>query len=94
MKVPSENSSEDHVKMICSTAHKPVGARAVTSAAEEPVLPPVPKLKPQSEDEGGDKAGGQGDIQPVGHDYVEEVGKLQQSSPTRSHASFPPSRST
>ncbi|XP_011472887.1 zinc finger RNA-binding protein isoform X2 [Oryzias latipes] len=55
---------------MSAAAHKPVGARAVTSAAEEPVLPPVPKLKPQSEDEG---AGGQGDIQPVGHDYVEEV---------------------
>lgn len=70
--------------MIRFTAHKPIGAPAATSAAalvpvkaEEPVLvlPPVQKVKPQSEDEGGDRAGGQGDIQPVGHDYVEEVGK-------------------
>uniref|UniRef100_A0A3B3DGN6 Zinc finger RNA-binding protein-like n=1 Tax=Oryzias melastigma TaxID=30732 RepID=A0A3B3DGN6_ORYME len=68
--------------MIRFTAHKPIGAPAATSAAalvpvkaEEPVLvlPPVQKVKPQSEDEGGDRAGGQGDIQPVGHDYVEEV---------------------
>ncbi|XP_024134467.1 zinc finger RNA-binding protein isoform X5 [Oryzias melastigma] len=67
---------------MSAAAHKPIGAPAATSAAalvpvkaEEPVLvlPPVQKVKPQSEDEGGDRAGGQGDIQPVGHDYVEEV---------------------
>lgn len=41
---------------------------------EEPAQPSVQKMEPQSEDEDGDRAGGQGDIQPVGHDYVEEVG--------------------
>lgn len=31
------------------------------------------KVDPVSDGEDGDKAGCQGDIQPVGHDYVEEV---------------------
>uniref|UniRef100_A0A3Q4HPZ2 Zinc finger RNA binding protein 2 n=1 Tax=Neolamprologus brichardi TaxID=32507 RepID=A0A3Q4HPZ2_NEOBR len=57
-------------------------AAAATSAApvmvaaakvEEHAQPSVQKMDPQSEDEDGDRAGGQGDIQPVGHDYVEEV---------------------
>lgn len=40
---------------------------------EEPVQLSVQKMEPQTEDERSDQAGGQGDIQPVGHDYVEEV---------------------
>lgn len=50
-------------------------APAVVVAAprvEEPMQQPLQKMDPQSEDE-DDRAGGQGDIQPVGHDYVEEV---------------------
>uniref|UniRef100_A0A672HMQ4 Zinc finger RNA-binding protein n=1 Tax=Salarias fasciatus TaxID=181472 RepID=A0A672HMQ4_SALFA len=43
------------------------------SKITEPVQPLVQRMEPQSEDEDGDRAGGQGDIQPVGHDYVEEV---------------------
>lgn len=51
-------------------------AAAVTVAAkvEAPMLQSVQKMEPQSDDEDGDRAGNQGDIQPVGHDYVEEVG--------------------
>lgn len=72
--------------MPCFTANKPAStpaAAAATAAApvvvaaakvEEPAQPSVQKMEPQSEDEDGDRAGGQGDIQPVGHDYVEEVG--------------------
>ncbi|XP_051803202.1 zinc finger RNA-binding protein isoform X5 [Acanthochromis polyacanthus] len=56
-------------------AAAPAPASAVVAAAakqEEPVQLSVQKMEPQSEDEDGDRAGGQGDIQPVGHDYVEE----------------------
>ncbi|XP_077082097.1 zinc finger RNA-binding protein isoform X2 [Siphateles boraxobius] len=46
-----------------------IGSRASTAA---PVK--MEEVKPSSsEDEDGDGAGAQGDIQPVGHDYVEEV---------------------
>lgn len=31
------------------------------------------KIEPLSDNEDSDRSGGQGDIQPVGHDYVEEV---------------------
>uniref|UniRef100_G3P933 Zinc finger RNA-binding protein n=1 Tax=Gasterosteus aculeatus aculeatus TaxID=481459 RepID=G3P933_GASAC len=51
-------------------------AAAVVAAApkvEEPIQHPVQRMDPQSDDEDCDRAGGQGDIQPVGHDYVEEV---------------------
>nr|XP_057928558.1 zinc finger RNA-binding protein [Doryrhamphus excisus] len=66
---------------ITLTSNKPASSPASVTTAlamavkvEEPVQPPpVVKAEPQSEDEDGDKAGGQGDIQPVGHDYVEEV---------------------
>lgn len=34
----------------------------------------TPRPEPASEDEEGDGAGAAGDVQPVGHDYVEEVG--------------------
>ncbi|XP_031599280.1 zinc finger RNA-binding protein isoform X4 [Oreochromis aureus] len=53
-----------------ATAAAPV---VVAAKVEEPAQPSVQKMEPQSEDEDGDRAGGQGDIQPVGHDYVEEV---------------------
>lgn len=43
----------------------------VPAKVEEPM-----QQSPQSEDEDGDRAGGQSDIQPVGHDYVEEVGRI------------------
>uniref|UniRef100_A0A3P8RS88 Zinc finger RNA-binding protein n=1 Tax=Amphiprion percula TaxID=161767 RepID=A0A3P8RS88_AMPPE len=46
---------------------------AAAAKQEEPAQLSVQKMEPQSEDEDGDRAGGQGDIQPVGHDYVEEV---------------------
>lgn len=63
----------------CFTAYKPTSAPATSAAAPvaakvlEPVQPSVQKMEPLSEDERGDRAGGQGDVQPVGHDYVEEV---------------------
>lgn len=66
--------------MTSFTASKPISAPAapatvavVTAKAEESVQPSVQKMEPLSEDERGDRAGGQGDVQPVGHDYVEEV---------------------
>ncbi|XP_076009172.1 zinc finger RNA-binding protein 2 [Genypterus blacodes] len=40
---------------------------------EEPMQHSVHKMDPLSDDEDSDRAGGQGDIQPVGHDYIEEV---------------------
>ncbi|XP_034053966.1 LOW QUALITY PROTEIN: zinc finger RNA-binding protein [Gymnodraco acuticeps] len=62
---------------ITVISNKPVSAPVapppvvVVSKVEEPVS--AQKMEPQSDDEDGDRAGGQGDIQPVGHDYVEEV---------------------
>ncbi|KAI4877655.1 hypothetical protein NFI96_021338 [Prochilodus magdalenae] len=47
-------------------------AAAPEPAKVEEVKPPVLPSDPQSDDE-GDGGGAQGDIQPVGHDYVEEV---------------------
>lgn len=44
----------------------------VAVKAEEPMQQLHQKIEPQSDEE-DDRAGGQGDIQPVGHDYVEEV---------------------
>ncbi|XP_031719806.1 zinc finger RNA-binding protein isoform X4 [Anarrhichthys ocellatus] len=60
---------------ITVISNKPVSAPAVTAAvvvakAEEPMQQ---RMEPESDDEDCDRAGGQGDIQPVGHDYVEEV---------------------
>lgn len=60
-----------------SAANKPADTPAPAAAAAPPVAvkveEPVQKLEPQSEDDEGERAGCQGDIQPVGHDYVEEV---------------------
>ncbi|XP_037530582.1 zinc finger RNA-binding protein [Nematolebias whitei] len=59
---------------ITRISNKPTSAPATSAAAPvtakvlEPVQPSVQKMEPLSEDERG-----QGDIQPVGHDYVEEV---------------------
>nr|XP_043900265.1 zinc finger RNA-binding protein isoform X6 [Solea senegalensis] len=59
---------------------KPVNTPVVTAAAAaapvvaakvEPTVQSVQKMEPLSDDEDG--VSGQGDIQPVGHDYVEEV---------------------
>ncbi|KAM8874715.1 zinc finger RNA-binding protein isoform 7-T7 [Spinachia spinachia] len=66
---------------ITVVSHKPVSAPAAAAPppavepakVEEPMKPPVQGTDPQSDDEDCDRAGGQGDIQPVGHDYVEEV---------------------
>ncbi|XP_056098668.1 zinc finger RNA-binding protein isoform X2 [Rhinichthys klamathensis goyatoka] len=73
-------------KMLAAAPSKPVrkppaakvaiiGSRASTAAPVkmEEVKPAAVKTDPSSEDEDGDGAGAQGDIQPVGHDYVEEV---------------------
>uniref|UniRef100_A0A3B5R089 Zinc finger RNA-binding protein-like n=1 Tax=Xiphophorus maculatus TaxID=8083 RepID=A0A3B5R089_XIPMA len=55
-------------------ASSPAAAPVMTVVTkEEPVQLSVQKMEPQTEDERSDQAGGQGDIQPVGHDYVEEV---------------------
>lgn len=48
-------------------------AVAVASKVEVPVQQSAQKMEPLSDSDDGDKAGSQGDIQPVGHDYVEEV---------------------
>lgn len=56
-------------------------AAAAAAKVEEPAQLSVQKMELQSEDEDGDRAGGQGDIQPVGHDYVEEVGREGFPSP-------------
>lgn len=45
----------------------------VAAKVEEPMQQSAQKMQPLSDDEDCDRAGGQGDIQPVGHDYVEEV---------------------
>ncbi|XP_029286441.1 zinc finger RNA-binding protein isoform X3 [Cottoperca gobio] len=63
---------------ITVISNKPVSApaAAVVAAAakvEEPVHQSAQRMESQSDDEDCDRAGGQGDIQPVGHDYVEEV---------------------
>ncbi|KAG7487968.1 hypothetical protein MATL_G00028980 [Megalops atlanticus] len=62
---------------------KKTTAPKITFVANKPATPPVAKVEevkqtvtksdPQSDDEDGDGSGGQGDVQPVGHDYVEEV---------------------
>ncbi|XP_042273804.1 zinc finger RNA-binding protein isoform X2 [Thunnus albacares] len=57
-------------------ASAPVAAASavvVAAKVEEPMQQSVQKMESQSDDEDNDRAGGQGDIQPVGHDYVEEV---------------------
>lgn len=49
-------------------------AVVVASKVEVPVQQSTAqKMEPLSDSDDGDKAGSQGDIQPVGHDYVEEV---------------------
>ncbi|XP_067271424.1 zinc finger RNA-binding protein isoform X2 [Pseudorasbora parva] len=69
-------------KPAAAPAKKPAAAKVaaigskVSTAAPvkmEEVKPPVVKPDPLSDDEDGDGAGAHGDIQPVGHDYVEEV---------------------
>ncbi|XP_015255362.1 PREDICTED: zinc finger RNA-binding protein-like isoform X7 [Cyprinodon variegatus] len=62
---------------LTPVSNKPVSAPAaaapvtpVVVKVEEPVQHKIPKMEPKTED---DRAGGQGDVQPVGHDYVEEV---------------------
>ncbi|KAM6921464.1 LOW QUALITY PROTEIN: zinc finger RNA-binding protein [Xenentodon cancila] len=64
---------------MTSTSNKPAASPAAATLAvasakvDDPVHSSVQKMEPQSEDERGDRAGGHGDVQPVGHDYVEEV---------------------
>ncbi|KAM9849072.1 zinc finger RNA-binding protein [Aulostomus maculatus] len=68
---------------ITVISNKPASALTAVTAAPQVVAPvkveepmqqaSIQKMEPHSEDEDGDRAGAQGDIQPVGHDYVEEV---------------------
>ncbi|KAJ4918324.1 hypothetical protein JOQ06_002011, partial [Pogonophryne albipinna] len=58
-------------KPVSAPVAPPPPVVVVVSKVEEPVS--AQKMESQSDDEDGDRAGGQGDIQPVGHDYVEEV---------------------
>ncbi|XP_016411320.1 zinc finger RNA-binding protein isoform X3 [Sinocyclocheilus rhinocerous] len=69
-------------KLTASLAKKPatakvaiIGSRTSTPAPVklEEAKPSVVKSDALSEDEDGDGTGAQGDIQPVGHDYVEEI---------------------
>ena len=56
-------------------AQAPLAAAAPAPKAEEPKPKATPRPKdPLSEDDDSDRAGGQSDVQPVGPDYVEEVG--------------------
>ena len=69
----------------CHIANKPasVPAAAVAAAAaavvaakvEEPMQQSAQKMESLSDNEDSDRGGGHGDIQPVGHDYVEEVSR-------------------
>lgn len=56
----------------------PAAAAAATVAAVSKVevlmQQPAQKVDSLSDNEDSDVSGSQGDIQPVGHDYVEEVG--------------------
>lgn len=62
------------VAAAATTAAAAVAAAAVVSKAE--VLPQQSAQKVDlSDNEDSDVSANQGDIQPVGHDYVEEVGK-------------------
>ncbi|XP_013886891.1 zinc finger RNA-binding protein isoform X3 [Austrofundulus limnaeus] len=70
---PIKKSAPSKIMLI---SNKPTSAPAAAVAAKvvEPVQPSVQKMELLSETERDDRAGGgQGDIQPVGHDYVEEV---------------------
>ncbi|KAM6938201.1 zinc finger RNA-binding protein isoform 3-T3 [Lycodopsis pacificus] len=57
-------------KPVSAPAAAVAAAAVVVAKAEEPMQQ---RMDPESDDEDCDRAGGQGDIQPVGHDYVEEV---------------------
>ncbi|XP_030289055.1 zinc finger RNA-binding protein isoform X5 [Sparus aurata] len=48
-------------------------AAVVAAKVEEPMQQSAQKMESLSDNEDSDRGGGQGDIQPVGHDYVEEV---------------------
>lgn len=52
-----------------------MAAAAVVAASKAEVLmqQSAQKMEPLSDNEDSDRNGSQGDIQPVGHDYVEEV---------------------
>uniref|UniRef100_A0A7N8XAD5 Zinc finger RNA binding protein 2 n=1 Tax=Mastacembelus armatus TaxID=205130 RepID=A0A7N8XAD5_9TELE len=84
-KPPVSTSAPSSVPTTTPPTSKPASTPAAPAAAaptapavvvaprvEEPMQQSLQKMDPQSEDE-DDRAGGQGDIQPVGHDYVEEV---------------------
>ncbi|XP_034438438.1 zinc finger RNA-binding protein isoform X1 [Hippoglossus hippoglossus] len=51
----------------------PVVAAVVPAKVEVPTVHSLQKFESQSDDDDCDREGGLGDIQPVGHDYVEEV---------------------
>lgn len=65
-KSPPSKTTVISTKPVLSAPATP--AVVVGGKAEEPILQSV-----ESEDEDSDRGGGQGDIQPVGHNYVEEV---------------------
>lgn len=67
---------------LALTATKPTSSpavkiepAAVAPKVEVPSVQSIRKVESLSDDEDGDRASGQGDVQPVGHDYVEEVKK-------------------
>lgn len=55
------------------TANKPATPPSA-KVDEDKQLATASKSETTSDDEDGEGVGGQGDVQPVGHDYVEEVG--------------------
>ena len=60
---------------------KPVAPPA--ARVEESKPPARQKVEPLSDEDDGEGSGGQGDVQPVGHDYVEEVGGRAGSTATQ-----------
>ncbi|XP_017262485.1 zinc finger RNA-binding protein isoform X2 [Kryptolebias marmoratus] len=71
---PVKKSAPSKITLISNKPSNTPAAPAaapVTAKVVESVQPSVQKVEPLSEDER--VGGGQGDIQPVGHDYVEEV---------------------
>lgn len=60
--------------VVAAAATTAAVAAAVVSKVEVLSQQSAQKVEPLSDNEDSDVSGNQGDIQPVGHDYVEEVG--------------------
>ena len=85
--MPQKSNFETYLTRVMLpvlTASKAAPAPAVAAAPAAAAAPKAEEPKPKaaaarpkdplSEDDDSDRAGGQSDVQPVGPDYVEEVG--------------------